>query len=213
MKSRALITNECGKTFEEAKAEMRRAIENVEVACGMPMMSKGEIVRRYRSRDRRDHAAPAGGRVCHDRAVQFPGDDPLLVSAVCACCGNTYIVKPSEKVPMTMQFILQLIDQLGLPKGVMNLVNGAKEAVDAILDHPAIRAVTFVGSTNVASISMPGRGERQAGPGPGRGEEPGHCAAGRGHGHGDQDHCRFRLWLRGPALPGRLVCYHSGRSA
>jgi malonate-semialdehyde dehydrogenase (acetylating)/methylmalonate-semialdehyde dehydrogenase len=64
--------------------------------------------------------------------------------------GNTYIVKPSEKVPMTMQFIFKLIEQVGFPKGVINLVNGAKDAVDGILDHPAIRAITFVGSTNVA---------------------------------------------------------------
>ncbi len=65
-------------------------------------------------------------------------------------CGNTYIIKPSEKVPMTMQLIFKLIDQLGLPKGVINLVNGANDAVDAILDHPAIRAITFVGSSPVA---------------------------------------------------------------
>ena len=64
--------------------------------------------------------------------------------------GNTYIIKPSEKVPMTMQFIMKLIEQVGFPKGVVNLVNGAKDVVDAILEHPSIRAVTFVGSTNVA---------------------------------------------------------------
>src|SRR5450759_3271561 len=65
-------------------------------------------------------------------------------------CGNTYLIKPSEKVPMTMQFIFKLIKQIGLPKGVINMVNGKKEVVDAVLDHPGIRAITFVGSTSVA---------------------------------------------------------------
>src|ERR1700690_1388399 len=80
----------------------------------------------------------------------FPGMIPFWYLPYAIACGNTYIVKPSEKVPMTMQLIFKLIEKAGLPKGVVNLVNGTKEAVDAILDHPAIRAVTFVGSTKTA---------------------------------------------------------------
>jgi malonate-semialdehyde dehydrogenase (acetylating)/methylmalonate-semialdehyde dehydrogenase len=80
----------------------------------------------------------------------FPGMITFWYLPYAIAAGNTYIVKPSEKVPMTMQFIFKLIEQVGFPKGVVNLVNGAKEVVDGILEHPAIRAITFVGSTNVA---------------------------------------------------------------
>lgn len=145
-----LITNECGKTFEESKAEMVRAIENVEVACGIPMMSKGEISEDIAPGiDEVMLRQPVG--VCATIApFNFPGMIPFWYLPYALACGNTYIVKPSEKVPMTMQFIFRLIEQIGLPKGVINLVNGAKDAVDAILDHPEIRAITFVGSSNVA---------------------------------------------------------------
>ncbi len=144
------ITNECGKTFEEAKAEMTRAIENVEIACGIPMMAKGEIS---------EDIAPGIDEIMLRQPVgvcaticpfNFPGMIPFWYLPYAIACGNTYIIKPSEKVPMTMQFIFKLIDQIGIPKGVINLVNGSKEAVDAILNHPVIRAITFVGSTSVA---------------------------------------------------------------
>ncbi len=145
-----LITNECGKTFEEAKAEMIRAYENVEVACGMPMMMKGEFVEDIATGiDETMIRQPVG--VCATIApFNFPGMIPFWYLPYAVAAGNTYIIKPSEKVPMTMQFIMKLIEQVGFPKGVINLVNGAKDVVDAILEHPAIRAVTFVGSTNVA---------------------------------------------------------------
>jgi malonate-semialdehyde dehydrogenase (acetylating)/methylmalonate-semialdehyde dehydrogenase len=144
------ITNECGKTLEEAKAEMVRAIENVEVACGMPMMMKGEIAEDIAPGiDEIMLRQPVG--VCATIApFNFPGMIPFWYLPYAIAAGNTYIVKPSEKVPMTMQFIFKLIEQIGLPKGVINLVNGAKECVDAILDHPEIRAVTFVGSSATA---------------------------------------------------------------
>jgi len=145
-----LITNECGKTFDESKAEMVRAIENVEVACGMPHMGKGELVEDIASGiDEMMIRQPLG--VCTTIApFNFPGMIPFWFLPYALATGNTYIIKPSEKVPMTMQFIFELIEQVGFPKGVINLVNGAKDAVDGLLDHPAIRAVTFVGSTNVA---------------------------------------------------------------
>jgi len=145
-----LITNECGKTFEEAKAEMIRAYENVEVACGMPMMMKGDVVEDIASGiDELMIRQPVG--VCATIApFNFPGMIPFWYLPYAIAAGNTYIIKPSEKVPMTMQFIMKLIEQVGFPKGVVNLVNGAKDVVDAILEHPTIRAITFVGSTNVA---------------------------------------------------------------
>jgi malonate-semialdehyde dehydrogenase (acetylating)/methylmalonate-semialdehyde dehydrogenase len=144
------ITNEAGKTFEEAKAEMVRAFENVEVACGMPHLGKGEFVEDIAPGiDEIMIRQPVG--VCATIApFNFPGMIPFWYLPYAIAAGNTYIVKPSEKVPMTMQFIFSLIEQVGLPKGVINLVNGAKDTVDGILEHPAIRAITFVGSTNVA---------------------------------------------------------------
>ena len=144
------ITMECGKTLEEAKGEMQRAIENVEVACGIPMLSKGEIAEDIAPGvDEIMLRQPVG--VCATVApFNFPGMIPFWYLPYALACGNTYLLKPSEKVPLTMQVIFSLIDQLNLPKGVINLVNGAKEVVDGILEHPVIRAVTFVGATSTA---------------------------------------------------------------
>ena len=144
------ITNECGKTFEESKAEMVRAIENVEVACGMPHLMKGELVEDIAPGiDELMIRQPLG--VCATIApFNFPGMIPFWYLPYALAAGNTYIVKPSEKVPMTMQFIFKLIEQVGFPQGVINMVNGAKEAVDGLLEHPAVRAITFVGSSNTA---------------------------------------------------------------
>ncbi|PIZ25177.1 MAG: methylmalonate-semialdehyde dehydrogenase (CoA acylating), partial [Chloroflexi bacterium CG_4_10_14_0_8_um_filter_57_5] len=144
------ITMECGKTFEEARGEMHRAIENVEIASSMPILMQGynneDIARGI---DEMMIRQPVGvcAAVC---PFNFPGMIPFWFMPYALACGNTYIVKPSEKVSMTMQKIFQLAGQTGLPPGVLNLVNGAKDTVDGILDHPAIRAVSFVGSTPVA---------------------------------------------------------------
>ena len=144
------ITQECGKTLEEATGEMRRAIENVEVACGIPMLSKGEVAEDIAAGvDEILLRQPVG--VCASIApFNFPGMIPFWYLPYVLACGNTYLIKPSEKVPMTMQLVFRLVEQLGLPKGVINLGNGAKDAVDGILDHPIIRAVTFVGATATA---------------------------------------------------------------
>lgn len=144
------ITMECGKTLDEAKGEMRRAIENVEVACGIPMMMKGEIAEDIAPGvDEIMLRQPVG--VCATIApFNFPGMIPFWYLPYVLACGNTYVLKPSEKTPLTMQLIFTLLEQLGLPNGVINLVNGAKEAVNAILDHPQIRAITFVGATDTA---------------------------------------------------------------
>ena len=144
------ITMECGKTLQESQGEIRRAIENVEVACGTPMMIQGynneDIARGI---DEMMIRQPIG--VCAIIApFNFPGMISFWFMPMAIACGNTVIIKPSEKTPVTMQKVFELIEKTGLPKGVVNLVNGANEAVDSILDHPAIRAVSFVGSTPVA---------------------------------------------------------------
>jgi malonate-semialdehyde dehydrogenase (acetylating)/methylmalonate-semialdehyde dehydrogenase len=144
------ITMECGKTLEEARGETRRLIENVEVACGIPQLMQGynseDIARGI---DEVMIRQPVG--VCAVIApFNFPGMVPFWFLPYAVACGNTYIVKPSEKVPCTMQKIFGLVEQAGFPPGVLNLVNGAKDAVDGILNSPAVRAVSFVGSTPVA---------------------------------------------------------------
>ena len=144
------ITIECGKTLDESRGEIRRAIENVEVACGIPLLMQGynseDIARGI---DESMIRQPVGvcAAIC---PFNFPGMIPFWFMPYALACGNAYIVKPSEKVPFTMHKIFRLIERAGFPKGVVNLVNGAKEAVDAILDHPQIRAISFVGSTPVA---------------------------------------------------------------
>jgi len=145
-----LITMECGKTLEESHGEVRRAIENVEIAGSIPILMQGynneDIARGI---DETMIRQPVGvcAAVC---PFNFPGMIPFWFMPYALACGNTYIVKPSEKVSLTMQYIFRLIEQTGIPKGVVNLVNGAKEAVDGLLDHPDVRAISFVGSTPVA---------------------------------------------------------------
>src|SRR5712671_2576981 len=144
------ITQENGKTFVEAKAEMRRSIENVEVACGIPMMMQGYNLEDVaRGIDETMIRQPVGV-VAAITPFNFPGMIPFWFLPYAIACGNCFILKPSEKVPMTMSRVFELIDQLGLPPGVVSLVNGAKETVDALLNHPAVRAISFVGSSPVA---------------------------------------------------------------
>jgi malonate-semialdehyde dehydrogenase (acetylating)/methylmalonate-semialdehyde dehydrogenase len=144
------ITMECGKTLNESLGEMRRAIENVEIACGIPTMMQGVISEDIASGiDELMIRQPVGvGAVI--APFNFPGMIPFWFMPYALACGNTYLVKPSEKVPLTMQKVFRLVEQIGLPKGVLNLVNGARDTVDAILDNPKIRAISFVGSTAVA---------------------------------------------------------------
>ena len=144
------ITLECGKTLAESRGEMRRAVENVEVACGTPILIQG-----YNSED---IAAgideimirqPLG--VCAVIApFNFPGMIPFWFLPYAIACGNTVVIKPSERVPLTMQKVFALVNEIGLPPGVLNLVNGGRDVVNGLLDHPAVRSVSFVGSSAVA---------------------------------------------------------------
>src|ERR1700686_4684888 len=145
-----IITQENGKTFAEGKGELRRAIENVEVACGIPMMMQGYNLEDVaRGIDEAMIRQPLGV-VAAITAFNFPGMIPFWFLPYAIACGNTLIVKPSERVPLTMKLAFELLEKTGLPKGVANLVNGGKVAVDTLIDHPAVRAISFVGSTPVA---------------------------------------------------------------
>ncbi len=145
-----LTTQECGKTLAESKGELQRGIENVEVATGIPSLMMGYNVEDIaRGIDEHMLRQPVGV-VAAITPFNFPGMIPLWFLPYAIACGNCFILKPSEKVPVTMSRVFDLIDELGLPPGVVNLVNGAKETVDALLDHPTVRAISFVGSSPVA---------------------------------------------------------------
>ena len=145
-----IITQENGKTLSEAKGELRRAIENVEVACGIPMMMQGYNLEDVaRGIDEMMIRQPLGV-VAAITPFNFPAMIPFWFLPYAIACGNTFILKPSERVPLTMRRAFELLDQIGLPPGVVNLLNGGKAAVDALLDHPKVRALSFVGSTPVA---------------------------------------------------------------
>jgi malonate-semialdehyde dehydrogenase (acetylating) / methylmalonate-semialdehyde dehydrogenase len=145
-----ICTRECGKTFSESKAEIVRAVENIEVACGIPKLMQSEFSEDIATGvDEFYIRQPLGVGACIS-PFNFPIMIPFWFMPYAIACGNTYIVKPSEKVPMTMTRIFELFEDLKLPKGVLNMVHGGKETVDAILENPLIPAISFVGSTNVA---------------------------------------------------------------
>jgi malonate-semialdehyde dehydrogenase (acetylating)/methylmalonate-semialdehyde dehydrogenase len=145
-----ICTNECGKTFSESKGELLRAIENIEVACGIARLLQSDFSEDISAGiDEFYIRQPLGVGACIS-PFNFPIMIPFWFMPYAIACGNTYIVKPSEKVPMTMTRIFELFEDLNLPAGVLNMVHGGKESVDAILEHPFIKAISFVGSTPVA---------------------------------------------------------------
>lgn len=144
------ITLECGKTYSESVGEMRRAIENVEMACGIPSLIQGAFSEDIaKGIDEFMIRQPLGVCVCI-APFNFPGMIPFWFLPYAIACGNTFILKPSEKVPLTMSKVMELIDQLDLPKGVVSMIHGGKEVVDVLLEHPRVKAVSFVGSTEIA---------------------------------------------------------------
>src|SRR5207302_1558819 len=146
----ALVTREHGKTIAEARAEMQRGIEMVEFACGIPSLLMGQALENLAaSVDCETNRHPLG--VCVGiTPFNFPSMVPLWMFPVAITCGNTFVLKPSEKVPLSAMMLGELLTEAGLPPGVFNIVHGDKTAVDALLTHPLVRAVSFVGSTAVA---------------------------------------------------------------
>lgn len=145
-----LTTDECGKTLDEARGELRRGIENVEVAAGVPSLMMGVNLEDVAPGIDEMMIRQPVGVVAAITPFNFPAMIPLWFLPYAIACGNTFILKPSEQVPNTMSRVFELLDRLDLPPGVVNLVHGDKAAVDALLEHPAVRAVSFVGSTPVA---------------------------------------------------------------
>jgi len=146
----AVLTRENGKTKDDASAEVRRMIQMVEVACGMPSLMMGDSLNDVAAGiDCKTVRQPIG--VCAGiTPFNFPAMVPAWMWPFAIACGNTFILKPSEKVPLTPTRSIELLHEAGLPAGVLNLVHGGKEAVNALLHHPLVKAVSFVGSTPVA---------------------------------------------------------------
>jgi len=145
-----LITSEHGKVLSDARGSLQRGLEVVEFACGIPHLLKGEFSENVGTGiDAYSLRQPLG--VCAGiTPFNFPAMVPLWMFPVAIACGNTFILKPSEKVPGCSMRLAELLTEAGAPPGVFNIVNGAKETVDALLAHPGIAAISFVGSTPVA---------------------------------------------------------------
>jgi malonate-semialdehyde dehydrogenase (acetylating)/methylmalonate-semialdehyde dehydrogenase len=145
-----ILSTENGKTLEDARGSVRRAIQMVEVACGMPSLMMGQSLDNVsKGIDCQTIRQPIG--VCAGISpFNFPAMVPMWMFPFAIACGNSFILKPSEKVPLTPTRTAELLEEAGVPAGVFNLVHGDKVAVDALLKHPLVKAISFVGSSPVA---------------------------------------------------------------
>ena len=145
-----LIVNEHGKVFEDAKGSLIRGLEVVEFACGIPQVLKGEFSENVGTNVDSWSIRQPLGVVAGITPFNFPAMVPMWMFPIAIACGNTFILKPSEKDPSCSLRLAELLKDSGLPDGVFNVINGSKEAVDAILENKDIKAVSFVGSTPIA---------------------------------------------------------------
>ena len=208
-----VITEECGKTLGESKGELQRGLENVEVATGIPSMMMGHNLEDIASGIDELMIRQPVGVVAAITPFNFPAMIPLWFMPYAVACGNAIILKPSERTPMTMGRIMQLVDQAGFPPGVVNLVHGGKGAVDALLDHPDVRAISFVGSTPVAKYvysRAAANGKRAQAQGGAK--NPIVILPDADMAMTTQHRGRLVVRLRRPALPGVVGRHHRGRS-
>ncbi len=145
-----ILSTENGKTLDDARGSVRRAIQMVEVACGMPSLMMGQSLENVsKGIDCQTIRQPLG--VCAGISpFNFPAMVPMWMFPFAIACGNSFILKPSEKVPLTPTRTAELLQEAGVPPGVFNLVHGDKASVDALLKHPLVKAISFVGSSPVA---------------------------------------------------------------
>ena len=146
----AMITREHGKVFSDAKGELVRGLEVVEYACGIPELLKGDYTEQIANGIDAWTMRQALGVCAGITPFNFPAMVPMWMFPMAIACGNTFVLKPSERDPSTSLMLAALLTEAGLPDGVFNVVQGDKVAVDALLDHPKVRAVSFVGSTPIA---------------------------------------------------------------
>ena len=146
----ALVTREHGKTIGEASAEMKRGLEMVEFACGVPSLIMGQSLANIAPEvDSETLRFPVG--VCAGiTPCNFPSMIPLWMFPIALVCGNTFVLKPSERVPLSAIRLGELLLEAGFPEGVLNIVHGGRETVDVLLTHPRVNAISFVGSTQIA---------------------------------------------------------------
>ncbi len=144
-----LVTKENGKTIDEARGEVRRAIENVDVACGIPSLMMGYNAEDIASGIDSAVVRQPLGVFAHFAPFNFPAMVPYWYLPYAVATGNTFVLKPSEQTPMTQALITELLEEVELPEGVLNLVHGAADVANALMEHPMVKGVTFVGSTPV----------------------------------------------------------------
>ena len=193
-----LLTAEHGKVLSDALGEVARGLEVIEYCCGIPELLKGEFSEQASTGIDVYSIRQPLGVVAGITPFNFPAMVPMWMWAPALACGNTFVLKPSEKDPSASVYTAELLKEAGVPDGVFNVVHGDKVAVDSVLEHPDIAAVSFVGSTPIARyVYETGNEDRQARAGPRRGEEPHDRPAGCRH----RDGCR-RRGERGVRLRG-----------
>ena len=201
----SLITAEHGKVLGDALGEVARGLENIEFACGIPNLLKGGYSEQASTGIDVYSIKQPLGVVAGITPFNFPAMVPMWMFANALACGNTFVLKPSEKDPSASMFIGELLKQAGLPDGCFNVVNGDKVAVDRILEHPDIAAVSFVGSTPIAKYIYETGTRTASGCRRSAGQEP-HAGAARRrsrHGGGCRGQRRLRFGRR--AVHGDLV--------
>lgn len=147
-----MVSIEHGKTRPEAVASVKRGIEFVEYACGAPTLLMGRILPNTVSNIDCDSVRCPVGVVAGITPFNFPAMVPLWMFPLALVCGNTFVLKPSERTPLTANMLGELLIEAGLPPGVLNIVHGSREAVDSLIEHPLVKAISFVGSTPVAKL-------------------------------------------------------------
>ena len=182
-RSRRLLTLEHGKVTADAIGEVNRGLEVIEFACGIADLAKGEYSENVSTEVDTYSIRQPLGVVAGITPFNFPAMVPMWMYPIAIACGNTFILKPSERDPSAAMFCAQLLADAGLPPGVFNVVHGDKVAVDRLLEHPKVAAISFVGSTPIAQyIYETGTQARQARAGARRREEPHDRAARCRHG-------------------------------
>ncbi len=152
-----IVTQEHGKVIDEARGEVRRMVDNIEFACGIPSLLMGQTLEDGAGPgiDEESIRQPMGVFGCI-APFNFPAMVPFWFLPNAVACGNTYVVKPSEQVPLTQARICELIDEAGFPPGVINMVNGDREVAEALIEDPRVRGISFVGSTPIGRIIYEG---------------------------------------------------------
>ena len=200
-----LLSSEHGKTFADSKGDIQRGLEVVEFACGIPHLLKGEYTEGAGPGIDLYSVRQPLGVVAGITPFNFPAMIPLWKCAPAIACGNAFILKPSERDPSVPMRIAELFLKAGLPEGVLNVVNGDKEAVDTLLTDPRVKAIGFVGSSDIARIHLFDRlRARKARAVLRRRQEPHDRDAGRRHRPGGRCADRRRLRLGRRALHGDL---------